>query len=47
MPLEPIDELHEQCLLTREQLRVAFTRARVEVSIWEPRPCPSTWGKKP
>lgn len=38
MIVEPIDELHAECIADRAEVRAAFEALRSAVSVWEPAP---------
>ena len=39
----PVDNIHHECLLVRNQIREAFRRLRESAASWEPRPMPEDW----
>ena len=38
--LEPIDEVHRECLWARDNLRRQFTLLKYHASMWTPKPPP-------
>jgi hypothetical protein len=46
IPIEPVDQLHADCLYVRDQLRRQFGLLRRRVARWEPAPYPDR-GVKP
>ena len=38
--MDPIDNLHAECVTAMHSIRATFTKVKAEASIWEPRPCP-------
>jgi hypothetical protein len=38
--IEPVDQLHADCLQARYETRRDFTTARNKARNWRPRPCP-------
>jgi hypothetical protein len=45
IPLEPVDQLHADCLYVYDQLRRQFELVRRRVASWEPAPCPDRGGE--
>ena len=43
LPLEPIDELHRECLTAQTEIRRAFNAAWAAAARWVPRPMPEGW----
>jgi hypothetical protein len=40
---DPVDPTHQAQSLVLTEIRNTYADRRIEVSIWEPRPCPSDW----
>jgi hypothetical protein len=40
---EPIDELHQECILARNSIRQVVAGLRRAVAHWTPRPMPKDW----
>lgn len=41
--LEPVDELHYECMNARQQIRRKFLKVKKEIAVWEPASTPEDW----
>lgn len=41
MMLEPVDQIHADCLAARDDIRRHVHRIRTQINAWEPKPYPT------
>ena len=43
---DPVDATHAAQSAMFAEIRHAYANLRVEIAIWEPRPCPDSWRQR-